>query len=51
MVRYGTPQGNRWLYSCVAEDFGCYVNGFGYDVDVAPNVHKACEYLNNLALS
>ncbi|MCL1476819.1 hypothetical protein MIH18_05920 [Marinobacter sp. M3C] len=26
MVRYGTPQGNLWLYSCVAEDFGCYLN-------------------------
>jgi hypothetical protein len=43
MVRYGTPQGNRWLYSYVAEDFDCRLNGLGYDVDVAPNVYKQCE--------
>ena len=43
MVRYGTPQGNRWLYSFTAGDVDCRLNGFGYDVDVAPNVYKQCE--------
>lgn len=43
MVRYGSPQGKRWLYSYVAEDFDCRLNGFGFDVDVAPGVWKQCE--------
>lgn len=47
MVRFGTPKGNRWLYSYVAESFDCRVKGLGYDVDVAPNVLKQCEVANN----
>lgn len=43
VARYGTPQGNHWLYNNLASSTACSNSGFGYNIDPAGGVVKVCQ--------
>ena len=43
LARFGTPQGDHWLYNNVASNFDCRIGGFGLHIEPAGGVKKVCQ--------